>query len=387
MKTATPFWRTVPRTSAVTFLLGVFFIFTTIGFVEDIINMGRAPAPHLVLSVLIYGLFCMLYAAAGIALRGQAWKIILPLFAVQYVLLGLVEQWLPNLPVLSQMGPADISRLQSRLLFDGVATILAVSLGYAGIVYASVAEGRRYFRVHAEMALAAEIHRVLVPAIEISIGDFEFYGRSLPSGEVGGDLIDVFQGDWGWIAYVADVSGHGVAPGVIMGMVKSAARMHLSCSHEEAELLTNLNSVLYSITKPETFVTFAYLALNRGRLEYSLAGHPPILHYHAASKDITEVICSNLPVAMFDGQPYSSGSVAAAPDDLFLLLTDGLLEVANAANEDFGLDRVKAVVTAQAGKPLPVIFQAIVDAARHHGQTLDDQSLLLARCKTARMTT
>jgi serine phosphatase RsbU (regulator of sigma subunit) len=47
---------------------------------------------------------------------------------------------------------------------------------------------------------------------------------ALPSGEVGGDLVDVFQTDRGWIAYIADVSGHGVAPGVVMGMVKSAAR-------------------------------------------------------------------------------------------------------------------------------------------------------------------
>jgi serine phosphatase RsbU (regulator of sigma subunit) len=61
------------------------------------------------------------------------------------------------------------------------------------------------------MELAAEIHHILVPAIDTKIGEFEFYGRSVPSGEAGGDLIDVFQNDHGWIAYVADVSGHGVA--------------------------------------------------------------------------------------------------------------------------------------------------------------------------------
>jgi serine phosphatase RsbU (regulator of sigma subunit) len=55
-----------------------------------------------------------------------------------------------------------------------------------------------------------------------------FAEDSLPSGEVGGDLIDVFQNNRGWIAYIADVSGHGVAPGVVMGMVKSAGRMQLS---------------------------------------------------------------------------------------------------------------------------------------------------------------
>jgi hypothetical protein len=173
--------------------------------------------------------------------------------------------------------------------------------GYTCFAYVSIAEGRRYFRVHAEMALAAEIHRVLVPTIDIKSDGFEFYGRSLPSGEVGGDLVDVFQTDRGWIAYIADVSGHGVAPGVVMGMVKSAARMQLSSTEESAALLEHLNSVLIPIKKPEMFVTFAYLAWNGERLQYSLAGHPPILHYHALTREISELACSNLPLGMFSG--------------------------------------------------------------------------------------
>jgi serine phosphatase RsbU (regulator of sigma subunit) len=78
------------------------------------------------------------------------------------------------------------------------------------------------------MELATEIHRVLVPAINTRIVDFEFYGGSLPGSEIGGYLLDVVQGHGSWTAYIADVSGHGVAPGVVMGMVKSAARRRLS---------------------------------------------------------------------------------------------------------------------------------------------------------------
>jgi serine phosphatase RsbU (regulator of sigma subunit) len=73
-------------------------------------------------------------------------------------------------------------------------------------------------------------------------------------------------------------------PGVVMGMVKSAARMQLSSTEESAALLEHLNSVLIPIKKPEMFVTFAYLAWNGERLQYSLAGHPPILHYHALTR-------------------------------------------------------------------------------------------------------
>ena len=227
--------------------------------------------------------------------------------------------------------------MHDRLNLSGLVNILAMILGYGCFVFVSITEGRRYFRVHAEMELATEIHHVLVPAIADRIGDFEFYGQSLPSSEVGGDLIDLVQDDQGWIAYIADVSGHGVAPGVVMGMVKSAARMRLSSSKTDVGLLESLNSILYPITKPEMFVTFAYLAWNGERLEYSLAGHPAILHYHAATQEISEVACSNLPLGMFDRQPFVSGTVGCAPDDLFLLLTDGLIEVTDKQGEEFGL--------------------------------------------------
>jgi hypothetical protein len=73
---------------------------------------------------------------------------------------GLLGKWLPDLPAPTWMGAAEIARLQSRLTFGGIAIIFAVAVGYACFAYVSIAEGRRYFRVHAEMALAAEIEGV-----------------------------------------------------------------------------------------------------------------------------------------------------------------------------------------------------------------------------------
>src|ERR1700686_75131 len=303
-----------------------------------------------------------------------------PIFAVHMILTNLLGHLLKDLPQPSQMGAAEIARLQSRLTLDGMAIIFAITVGYVCFVYVSIAEGRRYFRVHAEMALAAEIHHVLVPAIDTRANDFYFFGSSLPSGEVGGDLIDVFQNNRGWIAYIADVSGHGVAPGVVMGMVKSAARMQLSSAEQTAALLEHLNSVLLPIKKPETFVTFAYLAWNGEHLEYSTAGHPPILHYHAATREISEVACSNLPLGMFGGKPFVNGSVQCAPDDLFLLVTDGVLEVTNAEDEEFGLAGVKAVISAQASNPPSAILQAVLDATNRHGHAADDQSFFFVQC-------
>ena len=94
--------------------------------------------------------------------------------------------------------------------------LVCVAGGYAAFLSFFIREGRRYFKVHAEMQLAHEIHQVLVPPIALRLPEYEIVGFSQPSGEVGGDLVDVVESGAGWVAYLADVSGHGVAPGVVL---------------------------------------------------------------------------------------------------------------------------------------------------------------------------
>jgi hypothetical protein len=375
------YWQSVPATSLSIGLVGVFFLFCTIGFSIDVMQLGREPAIGLALAVSCFGLFAVAFAVAGTVFGRGRWLAIVVVFIAQEITFNLLYWLIPLRPLQPPMDAAQIARMHHRLSFSAYATIAAMVIGYICFLYVMITEGRRYFRAHAEIELATEIHRTLVPAIDSKSGRFEFYGRSVPSGEVGGDLIDVYQDERGWIAYVADVSGHGVAPGVVMGMVKSAARMRLSSPEKSAGLLESLNSVLCSVTKPEMFVTFTYLASNGSGLEYSTAGHPAILHYHAATGEFSEVACSNLPLGMFDRQPFASGSLAVAPNDLFVLLTDGLLEVENATGEEFGLAGVKTVVSQHAKDSVQAIFQALLEAAQRHGRANDDQSLLLVRCQ------
>ncbi len=377
-----PYWKSTPAKARIVSLLGVFLLFSTIGFSVDVMQLGQQRVTALIISVALNGIFAIGYAVVGTVLYDRKWYAIAGIFVVQNIVMTSIYRVLPVRPLPATMDAADLAHLQHRLTLSAWANIAAMVLGYSCFLWVMITEGRRYFRAHAEIELASEIHRTLVPTIDTTVRDFEFYGRSVPSGEVGGDLIDVFHDERGWIAYVADVSGHGVAPGVVMGMVKSAARMRLA-SDSSAGLLESLNSVLCSVTKPEMFVTFAYLASTGAEVKcaYSLAGHPAILHYHAATREFSEITCSNLPLGMFDRQSYASSTVECAPGDLFLLLTDGLLEVEDAKGEEFGLAGVKAVVSQHAGDPVKTIFQALLDAAQHHGRASDDQSLLIVRSR------
>jgi len=371
------YWKGVPPLSRTVFLLGVFFIFGIIGSAVDTMGMGLQSTTRYLISVVLYGLFAIVYASCGILLRGNWPKAIFPIILVQMIVLGMVVRFMPT-P--QQMGAADISRLHRRLILDAAITICGMVLAYGCFIFVFISEGRRYFRVHAEMELASEIHRALVPKIETKIGDFEFYGRSLPSGQVGGDLIDLVHNGEKWIAYIADVSGHGVAPGVLMGMVKSAARMYLSSDEDSGRFLERLNSVLYPISKPEMFVTMAFLAWDGTCLSFSTAGHPPILQYGLQNRAAKELSCANLPVGMFSQGTFVANSVQACKEDLILLCTDGLLEATDKANAEFGIEGMKAVLSSTSHEPLSDIADKVFGAAKAFGQTDDDESLLMNRC-------
>jgi sigma-B regulation protein RsbU (phosphoserine phosphatase) len=379
MSRAKSFWETLPRGSFLLFLLGVFFLFSTVAFASDLAEMGRQPALRLALSTLISGLFAVSYAVAGFALRKQSWKAFLPLFAVHFALINVLPRILPAPPQPAKMDATEIAVLHHRLFFDGFATVLAVGLGYACFLYVTITQGRRYFRAHAEIELATEIHQVLVPAIQTKIDGYEFYGRSSPSGEVGGDLIDLAGSEDHWVAYVADVSGHGVAPGVVMGMVKSAARMLLSSGDDTGHLLPRLNEVLYPLKKPDMFITFCFLARNGDGLRVGLAGHPAILHFSARTNAVTQLECPNMPLGILPTEDFVSSEVRAEPGDVFALYTDGFLEPANAAGEEFGLARLQEEFQKHGKEALDVICRSLQESVARHGTQFDDQSLFLIR--------
>ncbi len=379
MSASKSFWKTLPATSFLGFLLGVFFLFITAAFANDIIEMGRQPPLRYALSLLISGLFPVFYAASGFALGKRFWKALIPLFALHFVLMGFLAQRLPDRPQTAQMDAVEIARLSHRLSFDALAIMLAIAVGYGCFLYVTITQGKRFFRINAEIELATEIHHVLVPAIDTTIAGYEFYGRSLPSGEVGGDLIDVAGSESNWVAYVADVSGHGVAPGVVMGMVKSAARMLLSSGDSPAHLMARLNEVIFPLKKSNMFVTFCFLAHDGNKLLIGLAGHPPILHFSAAKNAVMQLQSPNLPLGVFPGGDFASFEIQAEQGDVFALYTDGFLEPENAAGEEFGLARLQAELQRHGRESLEVICKSLNEIVASHGVQLDDQSLLLVR--------
>ena len=69
------------------------------------------------------------------------------------------------------------------------------------------------------------------------------------------------------------------------------------------------------------------------------------------------------------------------PGDFFLMLTDGITEVASERDEEFGLARLEQLLSQEAAQPLSRIWELVMDGVKQHGMQQDDQSLLLLRVR------
>jgi len=359
-----------PRSQAL-FLAGVFFTFLPAGLLPDIARLGANSPTRLAANACIAGGIAVAYVVVV-----RSYLRFLPLLIAAHVILTTQLDRIvgPSGP------PLTGDALQTRLLADVNGATVFIIVGFVLLSNVIRTEGTRYGRVIAEIGLARDIHRLLVPRIARRIGGFELHGVSLPSGEVGGDLVDVVESPRGWTSFVADVSGHGVASGLLMGMLKSAARTHLRTADRLDGLLNTLNAVLFDLKSPAMFATFAGVQWDGGpALHYTVAGHLPILHYCSSTSEISELSIPQLPLAMFNDRSFTSDTVNCAAGDLLVILTDGLTEVFDNRDQEFGLDRLKTLIRENAQGPLATLEERVFAAVHSHGHQIDDQTLLLIR--------
>jgi hypothetical protein len=366
-----------PWRSRLLFYLGVFCCFAPVGLLKEMQTLGAAPTSYLVAQGVFSGVLAVSWAAC--AIHARRW---LPLLIVVTIVafFGLRNMFPP--PALpDHLSSEAIVSLKARLTWMAVATIFIIDLAYVAFVMFILGEGRRSFGAYTEIRLARDLHATLVPATSGSTAGMSWRGVSKPSGEVGGDLVDVVTEQSDVFGCVADVTGHGVAAGVLMGMFKTAVHASLPDARDLGDLVTRVNRTLCPLTQSNMFVTCACVHLAEpGRVEYVLAGHPSLLHVSARTGETAWVGDQQLAVGLLDDVEYETHALSVDPGDLLVVITDGLTEVFNARDEEFGAEGLaRAVRELRPNSTLEEIETAIFSAAQKHGRQKDDQTLLLLR--------
>lgn len=238
-------------------------------------------------------------------------------------------------------------------------------------------------REKAELALAQEIQKSMLPRAVPSIPGYSIYASSRPAKEVGGDFYD-FPPVVGeeTAALIADVSGKGMAAAIYMAVSRTVLKAVASISDGPDTLLRSANRILSEDSDSGMFVTVFAIFLHRdGGFRFANAGHnPPVLVRADGSREIM----SEGGVAMGvdpDAAPIT-GISHLGPGDLMLLYTDGATEAMNAAGEEFGEARLVEAASSDSGLSAEgslLRVLAAIDAFVGGAPQYDDITLMVIR--------
>ncbi|HEY1808574.1 MAG TPA: PP2C family protein-serine/threonine phosphatase [Acidobacteriaceae bacterium] len=373
--------RHVPWKRLWLFCAAVFFLFCLIGFFDDLIVLGTIPYATTIMIAVVSGFDAVLWL---VSFNLLPWPTVAGLVALQFAmgpLLTNLAAWMGKTFALST--PPEATGIH----FAAIGTLASAITSYVFFVLFIQGQGKESFRMRSELELAHGIQKTLVPPVAVRTASYEVYGISQPSDKVGGDLVDAVLLPGGdIIAYVADIAGHGLSAGILMGMLKTAARTALLDAVEGPPgaslpaLLEKLNAVLPQVKEPQMYATLTAFRLNAdGRAWYAMAASPPVLHWSAQRQDPRLVQENQYPLGLLPVSGFTGEAMEVASGDLVVVATDGVLEVCNRREEEFGIERVEKAIETEARAPLTQVAERILRDASGFGPQVDDQTLLVIR--------
>jgi sigma-B regulation protein RsbU (phosphoserine phosphatase) len=232
-----------------------------------------------------------------------------------------------------------------------------------------------------ELEQAREIQEALVPKELPRIGGFGLSGAWQPARTVSGDYFDVLDLAEDAIGLcIADVVGKGISAALLMSNLQAAVKAFASPTTSPAQLCERVNQVITSHVADGKFITFFYGLLDpgAGRLSYCCAGHnPPMVVRRDGS--VLRLEEGGLVLGVLPNGRYEEGELATASGDLLLLFTDGVTEAKNAAEEEFGDERLISLILEDRNIGAKQLTQKVLATVTQFSQSsLADDATLLA---------
>ncbi len=242
-----------------------------------------------------------------------------------------------------------------------------------------------------EMEIASQIQQAILPKTFRSHMYVDIAARAIMARFVGGDLYyHHSQGrEHGVSMLIGDVSGKSITAALFMTMSSAILRTLIRIYHSPAEILSKANHLLYDRSNRGMFVTVflaRYEPITR-ILHYASGGHNHMLYIKedggcvrlsGVGKPLGIIRVSKERAAM----DYENQQIQTEKGGLLALYTDGITEAINADGEEFGLDRLSALLVQYKDWDLNTIidgvFKNVMDFCKDPAEN-DDLSLLLCR--------
>ena len=307
-------------------------------------------------------------------------ELLLPL-AVNEKLLGIMS-----------LGPKQseepFSKTDIRLL-DSVSVQTGLALENGRLTSAVAAEVAARAKQTRDIEIARAVQQRLFPQEYPPISGLDYAGACRAALGVGGDYYDfILLSPTQLGIAIGDVSGKGVPAALLMATLRAYLRGAQTIHHQAdlTEVMRNLNKLVFESSDANRYATFFYgeLDLTSRTLTYVNAGHnPPMLFRHAdGGREALRLDLGGPVVGLMEDCSYLQACVTLAAGDVLVAYTDGISEAMNAADEEWGEDRLMDAVRpnrAEAARTLIDRLMVSADTFVAGAPQHDDMTLLIVR--------
>jgi serine phosphatase RsbU (regulator of sigma subunit) len=203
----------------------------------------------------------------------------------------------------------------------------------------------------AQVEVAHEIQRTLLPEDPLTIAGVKLAGRCIPAIAVGGDYFGYFPRQPNGVdCFIGDVSGHGVGAAMLMAAARTIFMAERLAAPSAAAILAKLNGFLFEdLNRASHFMSGCCATFDAATREvrYASAGHPPALLLRAGESRCRTLAADGILLGMEKLARFAETTVRLERDDIVVFYTDGLTECESELRQLFGLQRLEDVVIAR----------------------------------------
>ncbi len=267
---------------------------------------------------------------------------------------------------------------QDKALLDVFCSQVAVALENAQL-YKLLSSRQQW---EEEIAVAREIHQMLLPAEPPQGHTCRVTMMALPSKEVGGDFLDFVRRDDRHLGMsIGDISGKGFAGSLLMSNLQACFRAAAYRLPQPHEVVTEVNKQLTRTTAAGKYATLVYAVLDEEQhvLRYCNAGHNyPILRSRSGA--VRRLLESDPLVGLDQQIVFHTHEVQLADGDCVVFYTDGLTEALDVNTVEYGEQRFMQTISAcphtEASAMLRYIYEDVSQWAAGASQ-YDDMTMII----------
>jgi serine phosphatase RsbU (regulator of sigma subunit) len=260
------------------------------------------------------------------------------------------------------------SREQGRLLSDSTRSALDTLASEASVAIESAQLYREKLeksKMEQEMRIAAEIQQALMPKPFAQLRFVEAAAASLPCRSIGGDFFDYIDFDGRAFGFtLGDVAGKGPPAALLSALMQGMfSAQGGGNAASPAAFVTTANRVLCRRGIESRFVTLMVgVVSDTGALTYTNAGHNP--PFVVGPSGVRRLEDGGPVVGLLEFAPFSQATLQLQPGDTVVVFSDGVSEALNAAEEEFGDDRVLAAIAEAGTRDAQAVVSHVFDAVR-----------------------